>query len=224
MLDVFTVDIEDDSRHWDTSILSRAEEVRAESIIQPKKRQRWMRSHIALRERLAERIDKCPASLRFGHQNGKPFLIAGQSTSAPSFSIARSDRFLCIAICNESKIGIDIESDRPVKNRRQKSSQFFCDYEHRMVSALDEREADVAFLQIWTAKEAWLKAIGCGVRSFPVNEVCVERSPQLRYRHTRNYNENGWNLIPIEWSGLIGCVASRNEFPNISLHHHDSGA
>lgn len=219
MVDIFIVDTDTESRSWDTSVLRDTEIKRAESMVQPVKRRRWIRSRVAVRELLSERTGISPGELIFGNEPGKP-IVSNEHDDLPSFSISHSKNFTCVAVCMDCEVGIDIEEHRTVRNRELKTGKFFCPCEQEALNAMDEQKRAKAFLQTWTAKEAWLKAIGCGVVSFPVTQVCVDVQPTLRYRHTQDHSPDNWNLTPIHIDGFIGAVACRR---GNSVHFRSTG-
>lgn len=74
--------------------------------------------------------------------------------------------------------GIDIERIRPRPRAMQLAERFFHPEETAALIALDEQQREHAFLQLWTAKEAVLKALGRGV-AFGLHRLRLTVAPVL---------------------------------------------
>jgi 4'-phosphopantetheinyl transferase len=85
-----------------------------------------------------------------------PGLNLSFSSSAAVFLAAASDTCL---------VGIDLEKMRPIENVDALARRFFTRREAKIIESLPASDRDLAFLRIWTAKEAGLKAIGKGIVS-----------------------------------------------------------
>ena len=84
---------------------------------------------------------------------GKPFLASGSE-----FSISHSGDYVCVAFSNNA-IGLDLEQVTSIE--LDSVLQFLHVDEKRYVLEA-ERPAE-AFFDVWTRKEAFLKARGCGL-------------------------------------------------------------
>jgi len=60
-----------------------------------------------------------------------------------------------------ARIGVDLEKMRQMKDLDSLTKRFFCAREHELVEKSAEKEK--LFFQLWTAKEAYLKALGTGI-------------------------------------------------------------
>lgn len=119
------------------------------------------------RRMLSEECRVAPQHLRFiRDENGKPFL---QNFNI-HFNISHSGDFVLCAL-HSKPIGADIESIRVVK-----PSLFsrICTSDEEAWCAADTKK----LLQLWTAKEAYLKYLGIGLRCAP-NEISVLHSGTL---------------------------------------------
>ncbi len=95
-------------------------------------------------------------------EHGKPFVA---DSRYPYFNISHSGDCVMFAFSRDHELGVDIEK---AESRRRFSSQelaarFFTQEESSALAALDEQTRDAAFLQLWTCKEAVLKALGHGL-------------------------------------------------------------
>jgi phosphopantetheine--protein transferase-like protein len=80
-----------------------------------------------------------------------------------SFSSSGSTALACAAL--NHRVGIDIEKVRAIENALELANRFFTAGEAASLSKSAGLEQNLCFLQLWTAKEAGLKAIGKGIVS-----------------------------------------------------------
>lgn len=133
------------------------------------------RCHAALRHIIATRLDLDPAAVEVSHEaNGKPYVPGG-----PPFSLSHSGELALIAISDNAPVGVDIEqikTDRPVERIAQR---YLSPYEREALQSLSGEELVEAFHWCWTAKEAYLKALGVGLRrpldSFDISVELTKR-------------------------------------------------
>lgn len=148
--------------------LSVEERVQAEGYRFSADRLRYINSHMFLRRELAARLGCAPAQVEFGSGvEGKPCL-GGRWADAPwHFSLSRSGVLAAVAISRSREVGVDIEEIRPIPNIDELVRRCLSDLElaeYRAVG-LDRGLGD--FFQLWTYKEAVLKAAGVGLRVDP---------------------------------------------------------
>ena len=142
-------------------VLSEEERERAESFRSPLDRQRYVASHLALRQALSEYTGLQHAELHLSKGSfGKPSLTGHARTQ---FSLSHSQGLALIAIGGRGPLGADIELLRPVPDAAVLAAEHFTHCEQEALAALPAHERDRAFLTCWTRKEACLKAIGVGL-------------------------------------------------------------
>jgi 4'-phosphopantetheinyl transferase len=79
------------------------------------------------------------------------------------FNWSHSGDKAIIAVARGIVPGIDIERVRPRPRSRELTDRFFHPEEAAALSVLDESRREIVFLELWTGKEAVLKALGRGV-------------------------------------------------------------
>ena len=79
------------------------------------------------------------------------------------------------------EVGVDIEHLRPVTDAEQIAQRFFSSRESCQLASFHVDRRNMAFLHIWTQKEAILKATGKGL-SFPLDGLTVNADPDLPAR------------------------------------------
>ena len=112
---------------------------------------------------LGEYLGTAPEALRFGYAaNGKPYLK--NPTSGVSFNVAHCDSLALIAIAEkQEEIGVDVEKVRWMPDFDALVSRFFSRREAEVFVTLEAETKPAAFFNLWTRKEALLKATGEGI-------------------------------------------------------------
>ena len=91
-------------------------------------------------------------------EGGKPYFLRGRM----QFSLSHT-RTAAFCVLSRQPVGIDAETVRPVQ--RRVALRTMNEPELRWLDA--QPDADVGFLTLWTAKEAWSKLTGRGLRWQP---------------------------------------------------------
>ena len=82
---------------------------------------------------------------------------------APDFNLSDTIGGSLIGICAAGRIGVDLERlDRQLPVARL-AARWFSSWEANALAALPADAGRIAFLQLWTAKEASCKATGTGI-------------------------------------------------------------
>ncbi len=88
-------------------------------------------------------------------------LLDGQDLG---ISLAHSAPFSVCAVAEGCRVGVDIErTDRCIARAEDIAARYFSDGERALLAAASDRE--LAFLRVWTRKEALGKALGTGLRN-----------------------------------------------------------
>lgn len=157
---------------------------------------RWLRgrrhyiiAHGRLRELLAERLDIRPEAVALGWDcYGKPGLAGSQADSGWHFNLSYSDGeggglALC-ALSHGRRIGVDMESVRPLDHAESVARHFFSPREYQSYCHLAPALRPLAFFLCWTRKEALIKATGKGL-SQDLADFDVTLAPGLPARLLR---------------------------------------
>jgi len=115
-----------------------------------------------LRAVLATYLDAAPEALAFLEgEHGRPALAGPHAGLA--FNWSHSGDHALLAIARGIQPGIDLERLRPRPRALDLARRYFCADEVDALAALEPERRDDAFLALWTAKEAVLKATGRGL-------------------------------------------------------------
>ena len=193
------------------SYLERDERARAERFVSERDRGRFVAGRAFLRMLLARHVGVPPGDLRFRYDAyGKPAL-AGADRGV-RFNLAHSDALAVCAVgegCGE--IGVDIERVRPIADAGSVSRAFLSPVELAQLAALPEPARLRAFYEAWTRKEAFLKALGCGL-SRRLEDLEVSFGPGEPARLLRSRSDPGeverFSLHAFDpEAGYVGAVA-----------------
>ena len=153
--------------------LSSDETERARKFKFEKHRNRYIAGRGAVRKILGQYLHADAAALRFVHSaNGKPALAADFAGAGVHFNLAHSEDLALIAVTRIGMVGVDVECIRPVKDMDELVARFFSPRENEAFQKIAEDKKPAAFFNLWTRKEALLKASGEGMtRSLSLVEV-----------------------------------------------------
>lgn len=106
-----------------------------------------------------------------------------------SFNISHSGNRVALAFVKEKKIGVDIERMNSLDDYSQIAKNFFLPPEsERICAQTDAAKGMEKFYEIWTVKEAFVKALGHGLsRSLKSFEV-LEQGTINDYTNNSRYN------------------------------------
>ena len=139
-----------------------------------------------LRYILSEYMSQGPNKIIFEYDdNGKPG-ISGSNT--PNFNLSHSGKKVLVGVTKTSPLGVDlqlIKNDTPIDSMAKK---FFSKLELKKLKETSDREKRNLFYDIWTAKEALLKAKGLGL-TVELNQT------EVLYKN----NNDGWSIIPYNY-------------------------
>lgn len=154
--------------------LSADEMARADRFVRAEDRTRFILARAALRHLLGQAVSAPPEKLAFSvGPYGKPFLADWPDVQ---FNVSHSGSLALIGISAERPIGVDIELMRENIDELALARHFFCEQERRFLATLEGEAQLTAFYEIWTCKEAVLKAFGVGISSH-LKDFCVHRTP-----------------------------------------------
>lgn len=142
-------------------VVSDAELNRAQDMLPPAARQEFLSFRACLRVVLALYHIKTmvPKSIRIEiSEHGKPWL---PDEPRLHFNLSHSHGALAIAV-SRVEIGVDIEKIRPVPDLHDLAQNFLAPTDAASIASHAETEQSAAFLRCFTAREAYLKALGTG--------------------------------------------------------------
>jgi len=161
-------------------LLSTTERERWRRFVHEKHRRDFAAAHALLRRALSARAARPPTSWQFRTDpSGKPHVH--DSDFALQFNIAHTDGLVACALTQAGDIGVDAEAIDRVADPLDIAARYFSEREVRELHECDALERRTRFIELWTLKEAWLKALGTGLRS-PLGDFRFEWSNESRLR------------------------------------------
>lgn len=141
---------------------------------------------------------------------GKPYLL----DPALQFNLSHSGGTLLIGLSRTQPLGVDIEGGARARPYLEIARRYFTADEAAALAALPEEALRSRFLELWSAKEAVLKAIGRGI-AFGLDRVGFALDAAGATRQLVHLAEEAG--APLQWqvvrlapqAGLTGAVAWR---------------
>jgi len=208
-----------------TSLLNPEELARADRYHFSRDRNRFISGRAQLRCLLARYLRTSPQKVDFAYNpRGKPALAQGHRSPRLHFNLAHCEGLAVLAAAH-SDCGIDLEQVRTVPDQDELVRRFFSHSERVSFLQLPSGARAVAFFNLWTRKEAWLKAVGqgiaCGLDQVEVSFLPGQPVRLLRLPATI-LGRSAWTLETFEpASRFVGAVAL-SEAPRTMLRFHFS--
>ena len=194
-----------------TALLSPEERTRATRFVFDHHRNLFVSAHAGLRCVLGELLGLPPEQVALGADAmGKPRLV-GFDPLPLFFNLSHSHNYAAVAVSPCFEVGIDIEHIRPIGF--EVAEHFFSAGEVAALKALPASRRTEAMFNIWTRKEAYLKALGLGL-SVPLDsfDVSVEHPARLQRVAGLLEEPMHWQLAHfIPAKGFVGAVAARSQ-------------
>ena len=139
----------------------------------PHLRNRYIAGRGALRAILAHYLQTDAGALRFDYlENGKPMFAEQFAHDGIHFNLSHTGDLALVAVTRIGLLGVDVEWVRPIKNVDELVARFFSERENELFQKVPAEQKPAAFFNLWTRKEALLKATGEGItRSLNLVEV-----------------------------------------------------
>lgn len=142
--------------------LSTDEQARAARYRFEVHRRRFIAARGCLRRLLAQYLGCQAAAVRFRYgPSGKPAVV---SEADLRFNVSHSDDVALYAFAQGREVGIDVERIREARGWERIAGRYFTPGECALLDAVPPALRAAAFFQLWTRKEAYLKARGEGLR------------------------------------------------------------
>jgi 4'-phosphopantetheinyl transferase len=150
------------SAWWDLLGPAEREEARARRF--DRDRLLYLTAHAAKRVVLAPLVGAQPSDLEFEiHSRGKPRLAGMFAGCGVEFNLSHSADLVLVAVIRGRAIGVDVERHDARAGIRDLGESFLSPGERRTLSGMAEPDRTARLFQVWTRKEAALKALGCGL-------------------------------------------------------------
>ena len=130
-----------------------------------------------LRELLAERLGVAPEAIEFVYgREGKPALAERFARSGWRFNVSHCGELAVYVLSRAGEVGIDVEAVHAIAEADAIVERFFAPGERSAFRALKPEQRNTGFLQLWTRKEAFVKALGDGL-AVPLERLDASAPP-----------------------------------------------
>ena len=179
-------------------ILSGDEVARADRFVFERHRRQYVFAHALLRLALSElEPGIAPSAWSFATgRYGRPF-VAGPAAAGPlHFSLSHTEGCVACVVSAEEAVGVDVEHVVPRGSVMDTARGAFAPEEIEMLCGLPPREVLDRFFDIWTLKEAYLKARGFGLH-LPLDGFAVHIAAGgigIGFKPTIDDNPHAWRF------------------------------
>ena len=197
--------IEVDKR-W--QILNKEEQIKAKKFRFEYHQRQFIVARSTLKMILGRYLNIPAHDIQFSYSSrGKPRLADELGGDQLQFNTSHSQELAIYGVTRDRPIGVDIEYLRPMSDAKQLAKRFFCPQEYHQISPLTSPDLEAAFFQLWTAKEAYLKATGEGI-SGGLDQVQVCLGNPLKFIHLpQNQSSLNWTVSSLTpYPGYQGAV------------------
>lgn len=165
----------------------------------------------ALRNLISSSIDINPQEIIFKYNSfGKPELSLSQNIKGLKFNLSHSGDLCLIAVTNDLDIGVDIEKVSYIENCSSIAQNFFSESEIMLLRFASNDERQELFYNLWTQKEALVKASGKGL-TFGMDHWSI--NPRSGKHKLKIYNTE-YTVIPFkihnDYQSAL-CLAGNSE-------------
>ncbi|MDO9238097.1 MAG: 4'-phosphopantetheinyl transferase superfamily protein [Aquabacterium sp.] len=170
---LWLIDLSQEPSQADWLVCSKDEQDRASRFRFDRDARRYRAAHAGMRQLLAAALQQDAQSIAWQvGAHGKPHLMGHPGWH---FNLSHSADWALLGLSNEAPIGVDLEWGKAPLSIDAIALQHFTAHEQASLAALprppdsNEPNRDRAdlFYQIWSRKEACLKAAGCGLSVEP---------------------------------------------------------
>ncbi|GAB3377891.1 4'-phosphopantetheinyl transferase superfamily protein [Spongiibacter taiwanensis] len=149
-------------RHW----LGEEEQVRHAGYGDPPRQRQYLRGRVLLRAVLSYYAPGvAPADwVVSADEHGKPALAPAPLSPCPQFNLSHSRGLTVLAVSFCGPVGVDVEWDHNPALTEQLARHYFSAAEHAALQQLPQARQQQRVVELWTLKEAFLKAQGLGLR------------------------------------------------------------
>jgi 4'-phosphopantetheinyl transferase len=168
----------------------------------------------ALRALLGRYLEREPGAIQFEYgAHGKPALARDFARIDLRFNLSHSRDIALIAFGVGHSIGVDLEHGDRAVDALALAGRYGSTRERAMLETLDPGLRSRRFIELWTCKEAWLKATGLGITA-GLADVDIDmgaEQPRIARMPSGQGCVEHWSLALFEpGSDLVGAVALRD--------------
>ena len=179
--------------------LTNSEKERALRFHFERDRHRWVRGRAWIRQELGRALSRAAESVCIAAEPGGRLYLPEHPGF--DFNLSHTGGWIALGICQEGRIGVDLETVDPAFPALEIATEFFLPEERDWIA----QGGVERFFHLWTAKETLMKATGRGM-SLPPNKILVTIRNGLP--STATNLETGETFPVTTWPGPGGTIAA----------------
>jgi len=157
-------------------LLAPDERARERRFLAQQARLQYLAGRALIRTTLSHYAEVRPEAWQFSYNpHGKP-AVSSPCEPRLEFNLSHTDGVLVLAVTAGPLIGADVESRGRKSNALELAERFFAAPEANALQSLPPDQWDARFLQVWTLKEAFIKARGTGL-AMPLDRFAFTLTP-----------------------------------------------
>ena len=135
------------------------------------------------------------------------------------FNLSHASGIVSCAIAADAAVGIDVERSDLAFDCSPIASRYFSDDEMAQLNRCAPQDRSARFVELWTLKEAYLKATGQGLSEAIRNIGFNVESDRILFRPAGNVDIGAWQfaLFTVEPNARIGVAVNCRETPTMTL-------
>lgn len=174
------------------ALLSTEEQARAQRFKFDIHREQFIAFHGFMRVVLAKYLDIDPVNVLYQKgDKGKPFIdMACSPEHSLQFNLSHTQDVAILAVMQEAEVGVDVEHIDRKTDWKGICKRFFTEPEQQALFSLKTpEEQELAFYELWTRKEAYMKVLGTGLSLSPTEFTLTvpPEAPALVQHHAIKY-------------------------------------
>jgi 4'-phosphopantetheinyl transferase len=173
-------------------VLSRDEQARRDRFVFAADRRDFAAAHVLVRLALSSYEARAPAEWRFTlSDRGKPHVSAEQAGTPPlRFSVSHTRGLVACALTRGADVGVDVERTAERERAGELAPHVLAPEELALARVPGQYAR--RFTELWTLKEAYVKAVGAGLSvALPSIAFELEDAKDIRFR-PRGEPQPGW--------------------------------
>jgi 4'-phosphopantetheinyl transferase len=200
--------------------LDHDERARHDRLLQETDRHHYRAAHALTRLVLSRhQPETAPDAWRFvASAQGRPEIAS--PPSALRFNLSHTEGLVVCAVAEQREIGVDVEERGRTLDLLALATSVFAGPELALLRAgSSDSEQRRIFFELWTLKEAYLKARGLGL-ALPLPELCFELEPPRLTSSGNAADPRRWQFLqarPTERHQLALAVQTDRELP-VAFH------
>jgi len=180
-------------------ILSNGEKFKANKFHLEGDRRRYIVSHGALRIILGKYLQIDPENIQYVYNPlGKPLLPSDINRKQLYFNLSHSGEYALCAVTLGRQIGIDLEYMRSAPDLEAMARHFFSYEDNKIIYSYSPECRLQVFYNLWTLKEAYLKATDEGIKDLDSIEIFLSPEGSLGINDKKNKNtSDDWTIFQL---------------------------